>query len=112
LFPPIFYRVLNLNLNLDESDENEDEEENQNQHFVTASTTQILDPPTVTSTPNADQSSVRHTTALFQDVEDEFLHDGSFAQEAVKAKEMITKEADADSAISSSKDLVQQPSIE
>ena len=65
------------------------------EHFTTAASnsTKFLDatassPPKITSTPKV-------TTSLFQEVEDEFLHDDSFAEEVVK------KEDNEDSAIES-----------
>ena len=76
-----------------------DEEEEQN--YVTASNTRFLDnttPPKITSTPNVEQRQIAQTS-LFQEVEDEFLHDDSMPDEAaVTAHE---KSVDEDSAIES-----------
>ena len=84
-------------VNLVSSDEDEEE-----QNYVTAaSNTRFLDnttPPKITSTPNIEQRHVAQTS-LFQEVEDEFMHDDSIPDEAaVTAHE---KSVDEDSAIES-----------
>lgn len=83
-------------VNLVSSDEDEE------QNYVTAaSNTRFLDnttPPKITSTPNIEQRHVAQTS-LFQEVEDEFMHDDSIPDEAaVTAHE---KSVDEDSAIES-----------
>ncbi len=92
----------------------------QHEAFVTASTTQVLDTPKVTSTPNdsilgngkskavTNSASKKPQLQPFHEVEDEFLHDGSFAEEVTKtatpAQDKSSNDPDADSAIFSSHD--------
>ena len=59
-------------------------------------------PPKVTSTPNIEPAS---RSALFQDVEDEFLHDDSMAEAEEATKKSL--EEDQDSAIESEKTPVE-----
>merc|ERR1712223_1571535 len=81
-------------------------------HYVTAaSNTKFLEnasPPKVTSTPNvqATHAKVNSNSTLFQDVEDEFLHDDSFAEAEEATKNSPTEIQDIDnddSAIESEK---------
>ena len=85
----------NQTIELESSVEEEQNGGGETEHFTTAASnsTKFLDatassPPKITSTPKV-------TTSLFQEVEDEFLHDDSFAEEVAK------KEDNEDSAIES-----------
>ena len=76
-------------------DSSSDMEKTSDMHYVTAaSTTKFLadtSPPKITSTPNVPSQSINRT-ALFQDVEDEFLHDDSMAE----AEEVTTQSPKVD----------------
>ena len=90
-----------------ELDSSSDMEKTSDLHFVTAaSTTKFLtSPPKITSTPNVPSSGISvNRTALFQDVEDEFLHDDSMAEaeEVTNQSPKLQSEED-DSAIESEK---------
>ena len=91
-------------------DPKEDDDETAS-HFVTASTTGKFlmenTPPKVTSTPrqivqNAPKDH-EQSTMIFHDVEDEFLHDESFAEPVEREKHPSEKDEDEDSAIESEK---------
>ena len=79
-------------------------------HFVTATNSTKLmagpTPPKITSTPNIPMQNVNRT-ALFQDVEDEFLHDDSFAEATEKTANQTPSvgksSEEGDSAIESGK---------
>lgn len=80
------------------------DEDNEQNYVTAASNTRFLDntatsPPKVTSTPNVEQRHVAQTS-LFQEVEDEFVHDDSITGEAA-AVTAHEKSLDDDSAIES-----------
>ena len=80
------------------------DEDNEQNYVTAASNTRFLDntatsPPKVTSTPNVEQRHVAQTS-LFQEVEDEFVHDDSITEEAA-AVTAHEKSLDDDSAIES-----------
>lgn len=86
----------------------DDLKDDETSHFVTASTTGKFQmensPPKVTSTPRLVQIAPRShdsSTMIFQDVEDEFLHDDSFAEPVEQQPSKIDE--DEDSAIESEK---------
>ncbi len=98
----------NKTIDLDSSVE---ETEKTSDHFVTAAcTSKFLDnsPPKVTSTPNIPQKNLTAaSTSLFQDVEDEFMHDDSFAEAEEATKRSLHADDDQDSAIESEKTPVE-----
>ena len=87
-----------------------DEEEEEQNYVTAASNTRFLDnttPPKVTSTPNVERPLVPAQTSLFQEVEDEFVHDDSITEDAL-AVTAHEKSQDDDSAIESEKAPVER----
>ena len=83
-----------------------DEDEEEQNYVTAASNTRFLEnttPPKITSTPNIERPVAPTQTSLFQEVEDEFVHDDSITEDAlaVTAHEKISQ--DDDSAIESEK---------
>jgi len=103
----------NKTIDLESSVEIEDK--TASDHYVTAaSNTKFLETPKITSTPNVQPPPLRPPNAataisnstLFQDVEDEFLHDDSFAEAEEATKQSATQieeDNNDDSAIESEK---------
>jgi len=99
-------KTIDLESSVEESDKTTSD------HYVTAaSNTKLFEnasPPKVTSTPNVQPTHAKVTSnsTLFQDVEDEFLHDDSFAEAEEATKNSPTEIEDIDnddSAIESEK---------